>query len=344
MSQSTGESRSRGRRLLDGLRFVVLVAAMLLLLLWFWPLGLDNAAPASADAYTYADALGAISASVQEAGEEINPLCHTQALSRGIESDHAVVIFHGLGSCPQQFATFAQMLVGSGANVLLVRLPNHGMADRLSDAPANSTAEQALAEAGHWVDVAHGLGDRVTVLGFSGGAGIAAYLAQTRADIDRAVIVAPLAGVQAIPAAATRPVSTLARFVPNWWGWFNPDLKEKVEGPTYTYPRYASRALAEFLRIGLKAAELAAARPPATGDIRVIFNGGDEVVRNEAARAIVDGWQANGADVRRYEFPADAALKHDMIDPGQPYQHVNVVYPVLFEAVTADEPIFPGAQ
>ncbi len=343
MTADTPPGSGSGRTVLKVLLLLIALLALLLLFLWLWPLGLDNAAPAG-ESYAYADALGAISASVQEAGEEVNPLCHTQALTRGIESDHVVVIFHGLGTCPQQFATFAQMLVGSGANVLLVRLPHHGLADRLTDAPANSTAEQALREAGHWIDVAHGLGDKVTVLGFSGGGGIAAYLAQTRSDIDRAVVVAPLLGVQALPAAGTRPISTLARLLPNWWGWFNPALKENVEGPTYTYPRYASRSLAEFLRIGLKDAELAAAQPPATTDIRVLLNGGDEVLRNEPARALVESWQAHGIDVQLYEFPAGAGLKHDMIDPGQPYQQVNVVYPVLMEAVTAGEPLFPDAQ
>ncbi len=343
MTADATPGSGRGRTVLKVLLLLIALLALFLFALWFWPLGLDNAARAG-EAYSYADALGAVSASVQEGGDSVNPLCHTQALTRGIESDHVVVIFHGLSSCPQQFTSFAQMLVGSGANVLLVRLPYHGLADRLTDAPANSTAEQALAEAGHWIDVAHGLGEKVTVLGFSGGAGIAAYLAQTRSDIDRAVIVAPLLGVQAFPAELTRPVSTLARLLPNWWGWFNPALKENVEGPTYTYPRYASRTLAEFLRIGLKAAELAAVQPPATTDIRVILNGSDEVVRNAPGRALVESWQAHGIDVQFYEFPADAAFKHDMIDPGQPYQQVNVVYPVLLEAVTADEPLFPDAQ
>ena len=344
MAQSTSTPRSRRRRALDLLLIVVFVIGMLLIFLWFWPLGLDHGAPVAAEAYTYPDAMGAVSAAVQEAGGEVNPLCHTRALTRGAASDHVVVIFHGMGTCPQQFADFAQMLMGRGANVLLVRLPQHGLADRLTDAPANSSAEQALAEAGHWVDVAHGLGEKVTVLGFSSGAGIAAHLAATRGDIDRAVIVAPLVGVQALPAAGTRPISTLARLLPNWWGWFNPSLKEKVEGPTYTYPRYASRALAEYLRIGLKGVELASARSPVTTDIRVVLNGSDEVVRNEMGRALVDGWRAHGLDVPLYEFPAGIGLKHDMIDPGQPYQQVGAVYPVLLEAVTADEPLFPDAQ
>lgn len=342
MTADTSPRTGVGRTLLTVALVFVAVIALILALLWFWPLGIDYAAPSSGNAgATFADAMGAVSAAVQEAGGEVNPLCHTRAVTSGAASDHVVVIFHGLGSCPQQFADFAQMLLGRGANVLLVRLPYHGMADRLADAPANSSAEQALAEAGHWIGVAHGLGEKVTVLGFSGGAGIAAHLAQTRGDIDRAVIVAPLVGVQALPAAGTRPISTLARFVPNWWGWFNPDLKEKVEGPTYTYPRYASRALAEFLRIGLKDVELPGAQPPATTDIRVVLNGSDEVVRNEMARSLVEGWQANGVDVRVYEFPADIGLKHDMIDPGQPYQQVGAVYPVLLEAVTADEPDWP---
>ena len=56
---------------------------------------------------------------------------------------------------------------------------------------ASLTSEGLIAYGNEAVDVATGLGDKVTVLGLSGGGAVAAYLAQSRADIDLAVPVAP---------------------------------------------------------------------------------------------------------------------------------------------------------
>jgi hypothetical protein len=96
-------------------------------------------------------------------------------------------------------------------------------------------------------------------------------------------------------------------------------LKENVEGPVYTYPRYSSRALAEYLRVGQAVVEQSAETAPAVADIRVVSNLNDESVRPELTRAVAAAWQARGADVSLYEFPTDAGLKHDRIDPGQPW-------------------------
>lgn len=310
--------------------------ALFLLFLWFWPLGLDNLAAPPDVPRTYADAVAAVTTAAQDEGDAVHSLCHTRVVTSGAKTNNVAVIFHGLGTCPQQFAEVADALHADGWNVLLVRLPYHGMADRLSEAPAAMQADEVLREAGRWIDVAQGLGDHVTVVGFSGGGAVAAYLANVRSDIDRVVLVAPMLGVQAFPVDLTRPISTLAHFVPNWWGWFNPELKENVEGPDYTYPRYSSRMLAEFLRIGLQSTAYAQAAAPAVSDIRLLLNANDESVRNEVTKAVAAAWAQHGAEVKLHEFLTSAGLKHDMIDLGQPYQNVDLVYPVLLDAITED--------
>ena len=319
---------------------LLVLIGLVLLLLWFWPIGLDSLAAPSDAQVTYAEAVAAAETATQDEGDVVHSLCHTRVVTSGAKTENVAVIFHGLCTCPQQFADVADALHADGWNVLLVRLPYHGMADRLSEAPAAMKAEEVLREAGHWIDVAQGLGDQVTVVGFSGGGAVAAYLANMRSDIDRVVMAAPMLGVQAFPVDLTRPISTLAHFVPNWWGWFNPERKENVEGPAYTYPRYSSRTLAEFLRIGLQSAAHAQATAPAVADIRVLINANDESVRNEMAHVIAAAWAQKGAEVKLHEFPTSTGLKHDMIDPGQPYEKVDVVYPVLLDAIM--EVAFPS--
>jgi predicted esterase len=104
-------------------------------------------------------------------GTDLHPACHTKVLTHGDRTACAVVLFHGLGTCPQQFAALAQQIYDSGANVVVVRLPYHDEADRLTDLPAQTTAEESLRAAGQMCDLVHGLGDAVAVVGFSGGAG-----------------------------------------------------------------------------------------------------------------------------------------------------------------------------
>lgn len=338
MAATHAVAASIGRALLLILLLIFALFALLFAFVWFGSLGLgaDKAAPAPSAAYN--EATVAIEAMIAAEGDTLHPLCHTNLLTHGDRTAQALVIFHGLGTCPQQFAALAQDLYDQGANVLVARLPYHGAADRLTDLPAQTTAEDALAYAGTMVDLAHGLGDEVTVVGFSSGGSVAAWLAQHRADVDRAVIISPMFGVQAFPAEVTRALSNAVRMLPNWWGWFNEDLKENVEGPEYTYPRYSSKALAEYLRIGQSVVEQAASTAPAVQDIRVISNLNDESVRPELTRAVAEAWQAHGAAVSIYEFPVSAGLKHDMIDPGQPYQNVDLVYPVVENAIITDDP------
>jgi len=55
----------------------------------------------------------------------------------------------------------------------------------------------------------------------------------------------------------------------------------------------------------------------------------DEAISREAVRELSRRWRVLGAEVRDYEFPEFLAVRHDMIDPEQPYQRIAVSYPVI---------------
>ena len=325
------------RLTLYALAAVGALLAVLSAYFWLGPLGL-RARPAPAPLQDYPEAVAAVQQLAAAEGDTVNPLCHTRLLGHGSKTARAVVIFHGVSSCPQQFAALAALLYARGYNVLLARLPRHGMADRLSTEPAQATAEEAVATGQALVDIAHGLSNEVTVVGMSGGGTLAAWLAQNRPDVDRVVLLVPMFGVQAFPADLTRPIAMAVRLLPNWWGWFDPVLQEKAPGPQHAYPRYSSRTIAEYLRLGAEVEAAARSETPAVHDIRIVNNLNDESVRPEMARAVAADWQAHGAAVFLYEFPVSAGLKHDLIDPDQPDAAVDVVYPYLVEVITAEQP------
>ncbi|MBK8047851.1 MAG: hypothetical protein IPK16_12405 [Anaerolineales bacterium] len=113
--------------------------------------------------------------------------------------------------------------------------------------------------------------------------------------------------------------------------------QENIEGPAYAYPRYSSRALAEYLRLGLVEAERANGTPLAVKDVRLVGNLNDEMIRPEMYREMVARWEKQGADVSVFEFPVADGLKHDMIDPNQTYANTGLVYPVVLDAITKEK-------
>ena len=93
---------------------------------------------------------------------------------------HAYLLLHGLSNCPRQYIRFAPLLFARGANVLVPRLPLHGGVDLSGRALAALTSEELCRFGDAVVDVACGLGERITVLGLSGGGVLAAWIAQVR--------------------------------------------------------------------------------------------------------------------------------------------------------------------
>ena len=47
-------------------------------------------------------------------------------------------------------------------------------------------------------------------------------------------------------------------------------------------------------------------------------------------------WRAHGATVTTHEFPRSTRLPHDLIDPGNPDQNTELVYPVVTRFISGD--------
>jgi carboxylesterase len=292
--------------------------------------------PTQAAMAEYADALARISALQALDGEAINPLCRTQLLTHGRKVERAMVFLHGFTNCPQQFAGLAQTLFERGWNVLNVRLPHHGLRDRLTGDLANMRADEMIAFTADAVEMAHGLGEHVTLAGLSLGGTLALRAAQQRPDLDRAVAIAPMIAPPNVPRWLLPWLVGSARLLPNFFIWWDSRTKAKMPGPQHAYPRFASRALAEMLVIAARVesdAFRAGARPP-TKAILLVTNAADPAVDSAAAKAVTDRWRANGAqNIETYEFAAALELMHDIIDKDQPAQRTELVYPILIDLI-----------
>ena len=259
--------------------------------------------------------------------------CLPRLLTHGHKTDRAVVLLHGFTNCPKQFDSLAVLLYERGFNVYLPRVPRHGISDRMTIALMELTAEELSACAESALDLALGLGDRVTVVGLSSTAVATAWLAARRPDVDEAVLIAPSLGPRRVSLFWTRRLTSTLLVVPNFFVWWDSKLKGRVAGPTQCYPRFSSRALAQVYRLGLEVIDAAGHAKPAARRVTIVTSASDEAVSKEAVRELSRRWRARGAEIIDYDFPESLAVRHDMIDPEQPYQRIAVAYPVIVRLV-----------
>jgi carboxylesterase len=311
---------------------------IVLLLALFWPVRYKpatNARPAT----SYAEALTRIAAlESQEASLALYPGCATQAMTHGDKVARVIVFLHGYRNCPKQFQQLGAIFHELGYNVFIPRMPYHGLADTLSGEHAQLSADALIGHLTAAVDIAQGLGDRVTLVGMSTGGVLAGWAAHSRPDVDRVVLIAPAFGLRDIPGPLTTPATHLFLMLPNFFLWQDSELKANVPNPGQVYPQNSTRALAEVLRLGFAVRAAAGQTPPVVSSILLVTNANDEAVDNRAAAAIAAGWRASGFEaLQSYEFGLELRLDHDLIDPTHPKQKVDLVYPVLLELM-AEQP------
>ncbi len=264
--------------------------------------------------------------------EQVNPVGRTIWLSQREKRERAIVFLHGYTNCPRQFAQLGERFFERGYNVLIPRFPHHGLLDRMTTATALQTEAELLATLNEALDIAQGLGEHVTVCGLSMGGVLALWAAQQRADVHLAAAISAALAFHAIPLKLTPLLATLALRLPNTFMWWSPELKDAPVPPLHAYPRYATRGLARIVTLGLKLKRLSRQAKPKAGSVLVIHNPTDQAVDSTYARQIVDNWRGLGAEnVGEYEFEAKYNLKHDLIEPTQPDQQVEVVYPILMD-------------
>ena len=163
-------------------------------------------------ASSYAEARERIEAIQSRDGADV--MRPTVFLDQGSRVATSVVIFHGFTNNPEQFERIGEAFYDAGYNVLIARLPEHGERDLMTRDLSKLTAARLVEAADEAVDAAAGLGERVEVVGLSGGGNLAALMASDRNEVDSAVIISPLFGVDLLPSAVVGPSSAGARPFP----------------------------------------------------------------------------------------------------------------------------------
>jgi pimeloyl-ACP methyl ester carboxylesterase len=276
---------------------------------------------------------------IQAAEQGLNPVCGYALFDQGRRTERAIVLIHGFTSCPKMYERLAAELHRTGHNILIPRLPLHGLANRMTTELSHLSAADMTATASEALEIAAGLGEKVTVAGISLGGILTAWLAQFRPGVDRAVVIAPLFSISVVPEWFSDLLGLVADKAPNFYLWWDWKGRANPPGPPYGYPRFPSRGYGEMLKLARDVKRAAHREAPlSANDIRVVVNRADPAVNNVATFRVADAWRRHGAIVKTYELPRDLGLGHDVISPEQPYAQTDVTYPVLLDWITADVP------
>jgi carboxylesterase len=285
-------------------------------------------------ATSFDDAVQRVREIQHKGGEVARPDCRTQLLSHGKQTETAVLLLHGYTNCPRKFREFGTRLFERGHNVLIPRMPHHGFPDPLTNAHSRLTAEEMIVHAEDVVDAARGLGKRIAVAGLSAGGTLASWIAQNRSDVKGSVIISPVFGFAGFPAWSPTVLRPLLLGLPNFYRWWDPELKAFRPAMQHAYPRYASRALGQILRIADSVAVGDMPSGPDACEIVVVTNPHDSAVHNEATLHAVKNWEKrSGRRIQKYQFDAVLELPHDMIDPQRGRRYLYLVYRVLIDFV-----------
>lgn len=331
--QFTDPKRENRRLFEQAILLAILLLLAVALLTLYWPINYRPVVQLN-PAQSYGAAIVRLEAlQAKDKGLALSPGCATQVMTHGQQVERALVLLHGYRNCPAQLAQVGAIFYEQGYNVIIPRMPHHGLADVLTHDQAHLTADELVVHVTEAVDIAQGLGGHVTVAGMSTGAVLAGWAAQQRADIERAVLIAPFFGPQAIPAALNTPAINLFNILPNIFLWQDDQLQATVPNPPQVYPQNATRALSQILQLGAVVRNNAG-QPPTAGALVVITNANDDTVDNQMTAAVVAAWQRTGYEpLETYEFSADLGLDHDLIDPAHPKQKIDLVYPTLIDLI-----------
>ena len=254
-------------------------------------------------------------------------------LVHGRRVDRAIVLFHGFTNSPRQFRRLAEILYDRGANVLVPRLPGQALRDETAPELAHMTAEQLRDCADSAIDIALGMGNSVVVAGLSLGGSLAAWGAQYRHELARAVAVAPALALAHIPRIADPVLQHVVRRLPDCAPSATPDplRPDRVAG-------WSTHAINEMVRLGMAIRRAARTKPPATRDIRLLLNAHDHTVSRTRNVELAAHWSAAGGVVSVWEFPDALGLPHDVVDPDEPSANTAASYPAILALIDGDAP------
>ncbi len=328
---STQPKRALWKRILIWAGIVILAVFVFILIVGMFPISLDGFGAQPNPINDYDEAVSRVEALQQEEAPITKEIGRSLLMTHGEKTEDVYVLVHGVTNAPHEFEEFGQLLYDQGANVLILRMPQHGLLSGDIKELKNLTPEQVREYADLTIDIATGLGDNITVIGLSAGGTLAGWLAQNRDEVDRAVLMSPFMGIKQTPMFLDPILMRAFLRLPGIaiGGASEADRE-------WVYKGESSRGVATFMLLGQALIKQAQEASPQTDQILVLTTAADMAADNGWADKLVEIWQQQGMEVDAYEFPKADDIPHASIDPFTEEAIRQKVYDKIFEWLSAN--------
>ncbi len=321
------------KKILKGVGLIVLVLLAIILIAGLLPVSVPDLVSSPNPAADYEEAVAWFETAVSaEENILMSPESASVLMTHGEKTDKVYVLVHGWTNSPYQWSDFGQLLYDRGYNVLIMRMPYHGLASHDAGELQYATPELVRDYADNTVDIAAGLGDEVHVVGLSVGGEVSSWIAQNRADVTRVMPIAPMFGIGKIPAFASHFLANAATHLPN--------ISVTSPGEAvrdHVYQGQSTKGVANAVLFGRPLFEQAEGEKTAVSDIILVTNDNDTTVNNNLTNDLLNLWQEMGTSPETYIFAKALGYPHDLIDPSS-HPDTTAVYAVLLDLL-GEEPM-----
>jgi carboxylesterase len=258
----------------------------------------------------------------------------SQLLVYGEKTPRVYIMIHGITNSPLQWLELGEYLYDQGSNVLILRMPYHGLQSLNVGELKVLRSQDLRAYADQAMDIAAGLGDEVVVVGISGGGTVSSWLAQNRPEVSRSVLLAPFYGPIGVPYYVNPILINAFSRLPNI-----SLLKPNEPVHDWVYRGEATRGVAAFLGIGQMVRKQALDGISPEGQVFILTTANEDTANNRSTAGIVNLWRKAGTDVVTYEFEVSQEIPHNSVDPAADPIKKLLVYDKILEFL--GEPLMP---
>ena len=302
-----------------------------ILIIGLFPIPLDGFQAQPNPVQSYDEAVARVEQLQQEEEPITKESSRSILMTHGEKTEDVYVLVHGVTNAPHEFEELGRMLYDQGANVLILRMPQHGLLSGDIKELKHLKPEAVREYADAAIDIAAGLGDNVTVIGLSAGGTVAAWMAQNRPEVDRAIVMSPFMGVAQTPMFLDPILMRAFLRLPGL------SIGGKSEADRdWVYKGESTKGLAAFMLMGQALLKQAEEASPQADNIFILTTGADMAADNGWADRLAEVWRAQGAEVDAYRFPKSERVPHASVDPFTDEAIRQKVYDKIFEWLAAN--------
>ncbi len=331
--EQTNSRSGAAKRIAIWILVIILGLVAIILVLGLIPATTDKLEPNPNPVASYTEAIQRFETIQQEEAPIVNDASGSLLMTHGDKTEQVYVLIHGTTNSPRQWEELGNALHDRGYNVLILRIPHHGLKSHDVSELKALRAEELRDYADETVDLAIGLGDEITVIGISGGGAVTTWIAQHRPEVARILALSPFYGIPEVLPFLNTFLMNLASRVPNV------TLQNPAEPQRdWVYRGEATRGVAEFMRLGRNVFRSAEGTAPMASSIYFITTAVDDTADNDYTVELADIWVEAGSDVSSFEFDASYDIPHNSVDPAADPEKKALVYAKILELL-GEEPL-----